>query len=495
MGDIFTACKQGDLQRIKLLVEEMMCDVNVTDKWNSTPLYYACLSGYDDIVVYLLQAGAKYDQCNFSGERCMNCALTDRTRRILRNPPKRKTFQSTHFRETMAFMFREGYQNYSDVCLVVGSENYRIYAHKLILYRQSPYFAHSLLGPNRGKDFLYLKHFKESSVEAWIQVLKYMYTQQLKIGKYRHIYEDILHISRRLGLQDLTTQLRAVCKKLAKKNADTILIETETCTYPDIADIAISDFNSEGRKERQYFADLCFLVETHRFYCHKGFVVAQSPYFSALLDSEQFLEVTTSNRGKLTFITLSNVKADTFALLLKFIYTGNTEITPETLQDLLFYSDHYMIHGLKVGCGDLLASQLDTANAVQTLSLARMLMMSKLQHAALKFIAYNFENILDKEVLAKILVLDEVSNRSNRLVRISESSVDSDLHKERDEEQYEENSIDYKDAGVDVQLDLRLYFREITNKQRHTAEAQEREEKCVRELQTMLCNHGNTTSY
>lgn len=64
--------------------------------------YYACLSGYDDIVVYLLQAGAKYDQCNFSGERCMNCALTDRTRRILRNPPKRKTFQSTHFRETMA---------------------------------------------------------------------------------------------------------------------------------------------------------------------------------------------------------------------------------------------------------------------------------------------------------------------------------------------------------------------------------------------------------
>ena len=58
----------------------------------------------------------------------------------------------------------------------------------------------------------------------------------------------------------------------------------------------------------------------------QGFVVAQSPYFSALLDSEQFLEVTTSNRGKLTFITLSNVKADTFALLLKFIYTGNTEV-------------------------------------------------------------------------------------------------------------------------------------------------------------------------
>ena len=69
------------------------------------------------------------------------------------------------------------------------------------------------------------------------------------------------------------------------------------------------------------------------------------------------------------------------------------QIVPETLQDLLFYSDHYMIHGLKLGCGGLLATQLNSVNAVQTLSLARLLMMSKLQHAALKFIAYNFENV------------------------------------------------------------------------------------------------------
>lgn len=489
MGDIFMACKQGDLTRIKILVEEMMCDVNVTDKWNSTPLYYACLSGYEDIVVYLLQSGATYDHCKFSGERCMNCALTDKTRRILRNPPEQKTSQSAHFRDTMELMFSDAYQNYSDVCLVIGPENHKIYAHKLVLFKQSPYFSHSLLGPNRGKDFIYFKNYKESSVEAWVKVLKYMYTQRLSIGKYKHLYKDILHLSRRLGLQELTSNLRAVCNKLHKKYPEKIMIETETCTYPDIAEIAISDLRSEGRIERQYYSDLCFIVQTNRFYCHKGFVVAHSPYFAALLDTNQFREVTTSNRGKLTFITLSNVLAETFALLLKFIYTGSTEIVPETLQDLLFYSDHYMIHGLKLGCGDLLATQLNTVNAVQTLSLARLLMMSKLQHAALKFIAYKFENIVEKEELSKILVLDEQTNRTNRLVRISESSVDSldEVENELDEEQ----PSDYKDAGVDVQLDLRLYFREITNKQRHSVEAQNREEKCVRELQVMLCSHGN----
>ena len=55
--------------------------------------------------------------------------------------------------------------------------------------------------------------------------------------------------------------------------------------------------------------------------------MAHSPYFAALLDTNQFREVTTSNRGKLTFVTLSNILADTFALLLKFIYTGRTEVS------------------------------------------------------------------------------------------------------------------------------------------------------------------------
>ena len=51
---------------------------------------------------------------------------------------------------------------------------------------------------------------------------------------------------------------------------------------------------------------------------------------------------------------------------------------------------------------------------------------------------------MEKEGLAEILILDEMSNRANRLVRISESSVDIDLHEEEEEESYGENSNDYK---------------------------------------------------
>ena len=63
----------------------------------------------------------------------------------------------------------------------------------------------------------------------------------------------------------------------------------------------------------------------------QSFLVAHSPYFSALLNTHHFTEVTMSARGNLTFITLNNIRADIFALILKFIYSGSTDVsTPDS---------------------------------------------------------------------------------------------------------------------------------------------------------------------
>ena len=35
----------GDVARIRFLVEEEGVDVNQRDRWDSVPLYYACLAG------------------------------------------------------------------------------------------------------------------------------------------------------------------------------------------------------------------------------------------------------------------------------------------------------------------------------------------------------------------------------------------------------------------------------------------------------------------
>jgi ankyrin repeat/BTB/POZ domain-containing protein 1 len=48
----------GDVDRLKYLIHEEGVDINARDKWDSTPLYYACLAGHEDITMILLEAGA-----------------------------------------------------------------------------------------------------------------------------------------------------------------------------------------------------------------------------------------------------------------------------------------------------------------------------------------------------------------------------------------------------------------------------------------------------
>lgn len=50
--ELFNACKSGNLVKLKHLIETKEVDVNVRDKWDSTPLYYACLCGHLNIVRY-----------------------------------------------------------------------------------------------------------------------------------------------------------------------------------------------------------------------------------------------------------------------------------------------------------------------------------------------------------------------------------------------------------------------------------------------------------
>jgi ankyrin repeat protein len=68
--NIFSACKAGDLFRVRVLIEEHDVDVNRKDEFDSIPLFYACLCGHANIVKYLLDRGARLDAGTFEGARC-----------------------------------------------------------------------------------------------------------------------------------------------------------------------------------------------------------------------------------------------------------------------------------------------------------------------------------------------------------------------------------------------------------------------------------------
>src|SRR3990167_6865639 len=58
--NIYTCARAGDLNQVKFFTEEVGVELNVTDEWDGTPLYYACLGGHIKIVEYLLSRGRNF---------------------------------------------------------------------------------------------------------------------------------------------------------------------------------------------------------------------------------------------------------------------------------------------------------------------------------------------------------------------------------------------------------------------------------------------------
>ncbi|MGC9105409.1 MAG: ankyrin repeat domain-containing protein [Thermoprotei archaeon] len=73
--ELFEAVEEGDLQRVKYLVEIHQCDVNIRDKDGNTPLHLAAWYGYLDIVKFLVEHGADVNARNAEGNTPLHLAI------------------------------------------------------------------------------------------------------------------------------------------------------------------------------------------------------------------------------------------------------------------------------------------------------------------------------------------------------------------------------------------------------------------------------------
>ncbi len=82
-GDVYEASRAGDVERLKLLLNEG-ANVNARDAWDSAALYYACLAGHLDAARILLENGAICSENTFDGDRCHYAALNLHVRKLLK---------------------------------------------------------------------------------------------------------------------------------------------------------------------------------------------------------------------------------------------------------------------------------------------------------------------------------------------------------------------------------------------------------------------------
>ena len=117
------------------MIEIEEVDLNIRDRWDSTPLYYACLCGHLNLVEYILTNGARCDANTFDGERCQYGALTDQIRNVLRlfKVNSIKLDQYDFFLERLLELGA-----YSDIVFYIKGTTFK--AHKIILATRSVYF-------------------------------------------------------------------------------------------------------------------------------------------------------------------------------------------------------------------------------------------------------------------------------------------------------------------------------------------------------------------
>ncbi|XP_059562759.1 ankyrin repeat and BTB/POZ domain-containing protein 1 isoform X5 [Myotis daubentonii] len=180
ISDLFTSCRKGDVGRVRYLLEQRDVDVNVWDKWDSTPLYYACLCGHEELVLYLLANGARCEANTFHGERCFYGAASDTIRRALLDykqvtPSSRRR---DYYDEFLQRLLDQGI--HSDVLFVVHGKPFR--AHRCILGARSSYFANMLDTKWKGKSIVVLRHPLINAV-AFGALLQYLYTDSGSCGE------------------------------------------------------------------------------------------------------------------------------------------------------------------------------------------------------------------------------------------------------------------------------------------------------------------------
>ena len=186
-------------------------------------------------------------------------------------------------------------------------------------------------------------------------------------------------------------------------------------TRPRLIDRFEFIFNSD------VMADVYFIVgrapQIQRIPAHKFVLSVGSAVFDAMFNGGM---ATTSNE-----VELPDIEASAFLALLKFLYTDQVNIDPETVMTTLYTAKKYAVPALERECVDFLKKNLSSDNAFMLLTQARLFDEPQLAALCLETIDKNTNEALqaegftdiDLETLCVVLERDTLGVRECKLFR------------------------------------------------------------------------------
>lgn len=421
--DLFSSCKKGDIYRVRYLVEQRDVELNVRDKWDSTPLYYACLCGHEELVQYLLASGAKCEANTFDAERCMYGSLSDSIRRLLKEYKcvSVGAMQRDDFNYFLHMIFEQG--QYSDVKFLVHGQTFP--AHRCILSARSEYFTEMFESKWKGKSLINLKH-PLINPSAFGAILQYFYTGRMDIDI--SLVEDSRRLAKQCKMDDLIEDLENKCKQVYEfvshkpgicvkvlslephsGQLQEEMAQLADCALPIELRVGFGELPFNRVDRFPTYPDICFRVDGFHFLCHKAFFCGRSDYFKALLEDHFSEGEQLQSQPSTPVITLHNISHDIFIHVMYYIYTDHTQLTTDGVFDVLCVADMYLLPGLKRLCGKTLAKTLCGDNVLYMWKTAKLFRLSRLEDQCTEVMARIIEQLVEQPEFAEIIKEDAAS--------------------------------------------------------------------------------------
>ncbi|XP_007891067.1 zinc finger and BTB domain-containing protein 24 [Callorhinchus milii] len=109
--------------------------------------------------------------------------------------------------------------------------------------------------------------------------------------------------------------------------------------------------NFEEQRKRDFLCDITLIVENVHFKAHKALLAASSEYFSLMFADEHHL-------GQ-TIYMLDGMAADTFHIVLEFIYTGCLNVTEKSIEHIVSTAQVLKVNDLVKAYSDYQHNHLD----------------------------------------------------------------------------------------------------------------------------------------
>lgn len=229
------------------------------------------------------------------------------------------------------------------------------------------------------------------------------------------IHKDLLSVlldmlCERKKDQTLAREAAASLFELCKKAKETSAVEQPPApATPPV-------YLGEQYVNNATLSDVTFLVEGKTFYAHRIALLASSDTFRAMFDGNY-------REKEAETIPIPNIRFCVFEAMMRCIYTGNTEVTTDTAQELLAAADQYMLENLKILAQTSIAAELNAENLAEVYEIAEDYHATVLARRCILFALEHFDEC------AEAMKPKEFSALLTRMAPMLRSSLTEQLRK------------------------------------------------------------------